>query len=415
MIDTALALIGHIDLQNPLAQTPMGREVNRRVFKDRSSNLRILLYDRDGTVISDSDSIHAVGTVAKAGDVISALQGRYGARWERDQDRGVMLFSTLPLFRNGEIVGAISVIKPTLGVKSSVIRLLRDLAIPAAIALALALAFSYALSAYLTGVIRDLVGRAERISAGDRGVVLATWTKSELGDLARALEVMRQKIEGRAYIEEMASTLSHELKTPLAAIQGAADILEGAKDEATRQRFSESIRAEVSRLTGITNSLLELSRIETAPEAAFVPARLIEVGTEIEKLYISRAEVLGVEFRMECKGDPGSAPMAADSLRRVIVCIMDNAFAFTPRGGSVFLRIAPGNIVVRDNGCGMDAETVAKAFTRFFTSVNPLTGRRGSGLGLAVASSLVERAGGRVSITSSPGEGTEVGVRFPVR
>jgi two-component system sensor histidine kinase CreC len=292
--------------------------------------------------------------------------------------------------------------------------LLNELAIPAAIALALALAFSFALSAYLTGVIRDLVVRAERISAGDRGVVLATWTKSELGDLARALEVMRQKIEGRAYLAEMASTLSHELKTPLAAIHGAADILEGAEDEATRRRFSESIRAEVGRLTGIASNFLELSRIETAPASAFAPAGMVEVGTDIESAYTSRAEVLGVTFRMECKGDAGSAPMATDSLRRVIVCILDNAFAFTPRGGSVVLRIAPGNIVVSDNGCGMDAETAAKAFDRFFTTVNPLTGRRGSGLGLAVAKSLVERAGGTIRIKSSPGGGTGVEVDFPL-
>ena len=293
--------------------------------------------------------------------------------------------------------------------------LLKELALPAGIALALAMVFSYALSAYLTGVIRDLVVRAERISAGDRGVVLATWTKSELGDLARALEGMRQKIEGRAYIEEMASTLSHELKTPLAAIHGAADILEGAKDDATRQRFSDSIRAEVQRLTNIANNLLELSRIETAPETAFVPARLIDVATDIEKLYSSRAGVLGLDFRMDRSGNLDSAPMSGDSLRRVMGCLLDNAFAFTPRGGSVVLCLGPGRISVSDSGCGMAVETVAKAFDRFFTTVNPLTGRRGSGLGLAVARSLIERAGGTIRIKSSPGEGTEVEVSFPGR
>lgn len=293
--------------------------------------------------------------------------------------------------------------------------LLKELAIPAAIALALALVFSFALSAYLTGVIRDLVVRAERISAGDRGVVLATWTKSELGDLARALEVMRQKIEGRTYIEEMATTLTHELKTPLAAIHGAADILEGAKDEATRQRFSESIRAEVNRLTGIANHLLELSRLEAAPAAPFAPAPMAGVGTEVESLYASRAEMLGVDFHVDCDNAPGSIPIAADALRRLLSCILDNAFAFTPRGGTINLGISAGSIIVRDSGCGMAAETAAKAFDRFFTTANPLTGRRGSGLGLAVAKSLVERAGGRISIISSPGEGTEVRVRFPVR
>ena len=67
------------------------------------------------------------------------------------------------------------------------------------------------------------MSRAKRIADGEPGVRLETWTKSELGDLARAVEAMRRKLEGKAYVEEMASTLSHELKTPLTSIRGAAE------------------------------------------------------------------------------------------------------------------------------------------------------------------------------------------------
>ena len=81
------------------------------------------------------------------------------------------------------------------------------------------------------GEVRAGVGRAsaaaQRIADGERNIRLETWSRSELGMLARAVDRMREKLEGKAYVEEMATNLSHELKTPLAAIRGSAEVLEG--------------------------------------------------------------------------------------------------------------------------------------------------------------------------------------------
>jgi len=424
MIDTALVLADAMSSAQSLEGLSRTREIKRLVFKDLSPNLRVVVYDAEGRVVSDTDNLLKPGTsMAGQPDVRKALQGRYGPRWVRDPGKRVVtLYSTLPVFQKGVVVGAIGIIKPTYDVRRSIIRSLWDLVIPGFLALWLAAGASYLLSNYITRVIQDLASRAERIADGDPDVRLETWTKSELGDLARAVERMRARLEGKAYVEEMASTLSHELKTPLTAIRGAADIVEGSDSPEVRGKFLANIRAEVDRLTGIVNNLLALSRIETQPAPENAACRVQEVAAEVAEAYRRRAETLGLRFEAvhEADGDDdrgersgGEVGLASDQLRRVIETLLDNAFAFTPRGRSVRLETTPGSITVRDEGGGIDPALQARVFERFFTTANPLTGRRGSGLGLAIARSIVTRAHGEISLESAPGQGATVRVRFP--
>src|SRR5262249_40278506 len=147
--------------------------------------------------------------------------------------------STLPVWSGARVVGAVTIVKPTVRSRQAIIRALRELAIPGLAAITIATLLAYMLSAYLTQIVGGLATRAERVAAGEVDVKLETWTRSELGTLARAVEKMRRKLEGKAYVEEMVTNLSHELKTPLAAIRGSAELLEdGALNDATaREKF----------------------------------------------------------------------------------------------------------------------------------------------------------------------------------
>lgn len=414
MIDTALVLADSLQSSGELTTLPVTREIKQRVFGDDLNDLRVILYDKTGRVLTDSDGQLAPGTDASAQkDVAHAMAGRHGARWVRDPSRKVVtLYSTVPYFHNHEIAGAISIIKPTADVRRSILRSLKDLALPALLAFGVAAATSYLLSNYLTRVITGMADRARRIAEGEPGVRLETWTKSELGDLARALEAMRRKLEGKAYVEEMASTLSHELKTPLASIRGAAEIAQDTDSPEVRKKFLSNIRAETDRLTGIVNNLLALSRIETQPAAAADTCRLDEVARAAATVFESRAETLGLHFHANIAASTDPLPLSTDQLRRVLEILLDNAFAFTPSGKSVHLETSARTATVRDEGRGMSSEVQARVFERFFTTVNPLTGRRGTGLGLAIAQSIITRAHGTITLQSTPGLGTEVTVRF---
>lgn len=413
MIDTALVLADALQNPDTLGSLPKARDMDRRIFRDLDPGLRVVTYDGAGRVRTDTDGSLAPGTTVERSDVAKALKGRHGARWERDASRNiVILYATLPLFEANRITGAISVIKSTADVRQSVLRSLKDLAIPVAVAFLIAAGTSYLLSNYLTRVITGLAHRAERIAAGEPGVRLETWTQSELGDLARALETMRRKLEGKAYVEEMASTLSHELKTPLAAIRGAADIIDDAPDPAVRHKFVGSIRAETNRLTDIVNNLLALSRIETLPEET-ATASLPEIATTLAEANRPRAEALGLHLHTAIEPSETTVPVSAEQLRRLLEILLDNALAFTPRGKSIHLTVTARTATVRDEGHGIDPALQPRVFERFFTTPNPVTGRRGTGLGLAIAKSIVTRAHGTISLKSSPGEGTEVTVTFP--
>ena len=385
-------------------------------------DVRLLAYDQTGRVLFDTRNGAANGQdFSKWRDVRAALAGQYGSRWELDRPRQrVNLYSTLPVVAEGRVIGAVSVIKPTNRIRNFISQSLLQLLVPGAIAVLLAVALAYALSAYITRIIRDLASRADRVASGEPNVALQTWTRSELGLLASAVEKMRQKLEGKAYVEEMVSNFSHELKTPLASVRGAAELLEGgaADDPPARARFLSNIRTEVQRLDRIVNNFLKLSRIESQPASAPAAALdLVPVCRAIADQYAGPAARAGVDLRFEPPTEPVLARVGRAELEQILTNLLDNALQFTPAGGEIVLSAANEEsevlLRVRDTGVGIEPDLAPKIFDRFFTTENPRTNERGTGLGLAIVRSLVETNRGAVSVSSVPGEGAEFVVRFP--
>jgi two-component system, OmpR family, sensor histidine kinase CreC len=390
-------------------------------FTRAEVDTRLLVYDPAGRVIFDTKGIATNQDFSKQTDVSRALKGEYGSRWELDKpNQRVDIYSTLPVFVNGKTVGAVSVSKSTNRIRNFVLRSLQSFLVPGLIALVLATAMAYALSAYITRIVWDLARRAERVAAGERNVRLETWTRSELGTLARAVERMREKLEGKAYVEEMATNLSHELKTPLAAIRGSAELLEGpaSDDPAARAKFLANIQSEVARLDRIVSELLKLSRIEAQPaggEIAPIDARA--TATEIADMYRRRAADLGLRFETEIAETALPMRIVDLQLKQLLTNLLDNALQFTAAGHAVRLRAARKDdaveFEVRDEGAGIEAELLPKIFDRFFTTPNPRTGNRGTGLGLAIAKSIANANGGRISVASELGRGSTFTVTFP--
>lgn len=397
-------------------------EIKARLFDFTKAEVdtRLLVYDPSGRVIFDTKGVAANQDFSKWTDVRHALDGEYGSRWELDKPhQRVNIYSTLPVFVGGKIVGAVSVSKSTNRIRNFISRSLENLLLPGLIALLLATAMAYALSAYITRIIWDLASRAERIAAGEGNIRLETWTRSELGTLARAVDRMRERLEGKAYVEEMATNLSHELKTPLATIRGSAELLEGVagNDPAARQKFLANIQTEVERLDRIVSELLKLSRIETQPVDG-QPAAIDAAATarEISETYRSRAADYGIAFQSEIAHEPLPVKIAELQLKQLLTNLLDNALQFTSAGRSVRLSVTRQDdaveLAISDEGTGIEPELLPKVFDRFFTTENPRTGNRGTGLGLAIAKSIVSANGGRISVRSELGRGSTFAVTF---
>lgn len=398
-------------------------EIKARLFGFTKAEVdtRLLVYDLGGRVIFDTKGTATNQDFSKWTDVRHALKGEYGSRWELDKPhQRVNIYSTLPVFVDGKIVGAVSVSKSTNRIRNFISRSLENLLLPGLIALVLAAAMAYALSAYITRIIWALASQAERIAAGESNVRLETWTRSELGTLARAVGRMREKLEGKAYVEEMATNLSHELKTPLAAIRGSAELLEGpASDDPTaRARFLANIQTEVERLDRIVSELLKLSRIEAQPPAGeAAPVDAAATARELTEVYRRRASDLGIVFRAEIADEPLPVRVVELQLKQLLTNLLDNAFQFTAAGREVRFHVhrQDGAIVleVSDEGSGIEPELLPKVFDRFFTTENPRTGNRGTGLGLAIAKSIATANGGTISVRSELGSGSTFTVIFP--
>ncbi len=175
-------------------------EIKARLFDFTKAEVdtRLLVYDPGGRVIFDTKGTATGQDFSKWTDVRHALDGQYGSRWELDKPhQRVNIYSTLPVFVGGKIVGAVSVSKSTNRIRNFISRSLENLLLPGLVALVLATAMAYALSAYITRIIWDLASRAERIAAGESNVRLETWTRSELGTLARAVGSDAGKARGQ--------------------------------------------------------------------------------------------------------------------------------------------------------------------------------------------------------------------------
>lgn len=397
-------------------------QIKARLFGSTKSEVdtRLLIYDRAGQVIFDTTGVATKQDFSRWRDVRHALQGQYGSRWELDRTRQrVNIYSTLPVFVHGKVIGAVSIAEPTNRIRNFISRSLKNLLLPGAAALLLAAVTAYALSAYITRIIWALAFRAERIAAGERNIRLETWSRSELGTLARAVDRMREKLEGKAYVEEMASNLSHELKTPLAAIRGSAELLEdGAMDDLeARAKFLSKIQSEVGRLDRIVNELLKLSRIEThALDREAERSDPAAIAGEISTIYEERMNDAGVTFVAEIGAELPRLAVPELELKQLLTNLLDNALQFTPAGREVRFgvsRVENGvEIRVRDQGQGIERDLLPKIFDRFFTTENPRTGARGTGLGLAIVKSIVVINGGEISVVGEPGQGSEFLVRF---
>jgi signal transduction histidine kinase len=220
---------------------------------------------------------------------------------------------------------------------------------------------------------------------------------------------------------EFVSKVSHELRTPLTSIIGAADnLLDGIAGPLAERPRSYLVRVKENsdRLLRLINELLDLSRIEAGKEEVHATRFRLDalIAETLETL-----KPLAEEHQVHVTASD-RAPLALhadrDKLSRVLINLLDNGIKFTPAGGTVDLRVVPasGNVklLVRDSGVGIAPGELERIFDKFH-QVRRARGRRsGTGLGLAISRQLVEMHGGRLTVESTPGEGSTFIVELPV-
>jgi signal transduction histidine kinase len=205
---------------------------------------------------------------------------------------------------------------------------------------------------------------------------------------------------------------AHELKTPIMAILGAAELLATGEDAnpATRGRLLDHIFSESRRMQRLSDALLRLSRVGwDLREPNLQPVDLRAVGQQAAGVMEPLVESAGLGLSIEGEG---ASCVRADPewLNEVLLVLLSNAIKHSSRGGYVRLQTRAGTVIVEDEGVGISPADLPHVFERFYRGkAHP----EGFGLGLSICRELTERMGGSISVRSREGVGTAVQVELP--
>ena len=381
-------------------------------------NLRVYVTDRAGRVVFDSRGRDLGQDYLIWRDVRLTLAGEYGARTtresERDTNSGVM-YVAAPILHDGRIVGVLAVGKPASSFQSFI-----DLTMSKAwesalwlffLALLLASGFSY----WMTRDLRRLVAYAHDVAEGKRERIPIEG-RSELRRLAQALEHLRAELDGKAHVEKVSQLLAHELKSPIAAIRGAIELLPDESDPQRRARLESNIAAESERLQRIVEGVLELARAENRGRLdERQPVALDELVLEVLAARAGRLHDKALTLEPELM--PLTVSGSRFLLRQAIVNLLDNAADFSPAGGTLAIRLALDDdqvrLCIRDHGAGIPDYAMPRLFERFYSVPRPDTGQRGSGLGLNLVQEVARLHGGSIALRNHPAGGAEACLSLP--
>lgn len=268
---------------------------------------------------------------------------------------------------------------------------------------------------------QQLAAAARQVAGGDFSVYIPPVHSADKLDYLDVLILDFDKmVEELGSIEtlknDFAANVSHELKTPLAAIQSYAQLLQGSGLAPGQQAYADAILGSTRRLAGLVDNMLKLNKLESQkiapqPHPYDLCRQLCDCALGFEAVW----EEKQIEFEADL--EETALVMADESLLELVWNnLLSNAFKFTAPGGAVTLRQTSGaggvTVTVADTGCGMRRETLRHIFDKFYQG-DPSHATEGNGLGLALVRRILDLTDGTVTVESEPGRGSAFTVRLP--
>ena len=283
----------------------------------------------------------------------------------------------------------------------------------------LALGLGTILARTLTHPLRDLTRAIHAMAKGELKQHVSVKSKDELGELAAAFNQMSSDLDRlNLSRRQMTADIAHDLRSPLTVIGGYVESMRDGVLSPTPERL-DTIHAEVEHLQRLVEDLRTLSQADagvlTLNRVALTPLALLErMANSYEQLAAQKSVTLEVQAR----ADLPEVALDPDRMAQVFGNLISNSLRYTPAGGHI--RLAAGQekeqmaFSVEDDGQGIAAEALPFIFDRFYRA-NPARSQTSeSGLGLAIARSIVEAHGGSISAESEEGKGTKIRMVCPL-
>ncbi len=386
-----------------------------RTLPPQADLLRVFACDRDGRVLFDASG-RDVGQVYQWSMIGGGRFASQNYSVANVAEVGNELRVVAPVRHGGEFVGWVGVGRPLAAVSDGVRYARWRLVIYTGIIALGMLVAGWWIAARLTRSLERLTAYARSVR-DDRLAVPPQSRAREIAELGRAFEEMRDALEGRQHVERYTQTLAHEVKAPLAAIRGAAELLDEEMPLESRRKFLGNIRAESARIQRIIERLLELSSLE-ARKALRQTGTLSAGRLAAEAVDVVRAAGAGRQVTFTIKPG-GEAALQGEGvlLREALVNLLQNALEFSPAGGEVTLAVNVGagrvSFVVEDAGPGVPEYALPQVFDRFYSLPRPGSTQKSTGLGLALVREIAHLHGGEATLANRAEGGARATLTLP--
>jgi two-component system, OmpR family, sensor histidine kinase CreC len=399
------------------------RQLNAKIYELNKTHVDMNMYITDiiGNVIFDTQNKDNIGlNYMKWRDVRLTLGGLYGARSTKkdiNDPKSTVLYVAAPIYVKGEIAGVLTIVKPTTNINSFIESFKPEFSRVVMISMLAAVFLSLLASFWITLPIKRLTQYANAIGAG-RNEHFPKLDRTEIGEMGKAFEKMQTTLEGKKYVEQYIQTLTHEIKSPVSAILGAAELLEEKMEPQQRTRFLANINNEANRINDIVERMLALSALESMKMPPKIESisldSLLNTVIESKQPMLEKKHIhlsVDVQAGIKFKGD-------SFLLHEAIANIIQNAIDFSVQGDNIEINGEADDkqltLFIDDNGPGIPDYAWDKIFDKFYSLQRPDTGKKSTGLGLNFVKEVAGLHHGEISLENREQKGMRAKLILPL-
>lgn len=389
------------------------RNISAKIYQISKTSIEMDVYitDQNGSVIYDSTGKDTGKDFSKWRDVRLTLEGEYGARTSfidpektEDTDEKVMIIAAPIRSSSNDIIGSLSVVKSISSLEGHLKTESAQLKNYTLLLVVFAIFAGYIFSIWMTKSLEKIAVYAQNLAIGKKAQQPQFWD-NRLDNLSSSVTELRDQLDGKEYVEDYIHSLTHELKTPITSIRGAAELLQEDLPIPDREKFIHNIHSSNNRMAQLVDKMLSLAKLEshTAPleeEDFDIATTLAHLLEERQALVSHKSIYLQLpENNYLVRGD-------RVLIRQALANLLDNAIAFCPIGGTLMIEYAnlekSYSITVFNQGEYIPDYALPRLYERFFSMPSDkndgISTAKSTGLGLSFVKEIMKHHQGSVGI-----------------
>lgn len=280
--------------------------------------------------------------------------------------------------------------------------------------MAIGLAILIIVTRHIIKPIRKITEATKEVASGNLKTEVDIKRNDEIGKLADNFNLMVKELNSIEYLrKDFISNVSHELKTPIASMQGFAKLLKDeniSKEE--KEEYIEIILEETTRLSNLSSNIMKLSKFEN--QKIIINKSNYRLDEQIRKAIIMlETEIDEKNLEIELKSQPITINEDKDLIMEIWINLLNNAIKYTNKNGKITININENNefvnVIIKDNGIGIPKDKQQRIFEKFYQAEKSHS-NQGNGLGLSIVKRIIELIDGKITFSSEEGKGTTFNV-----